>query len=156
MTQGIIKKVMLVEEYKDGTSFWRVPCDCSDPEHDAHLWFEVDDDGIAALRITRQLGFYENSWYSEDPWYMRVGSWRRRMWKRIKASASMLFKGYYTMDGDLCLNKDGIDGLQYALAEGKKALIKGEKAFWEKRKAEAELQKKRDAEKIVKDMNGAM
>ena len=139
----LIKKVMLIEEYKDGTSFWRVPCDCSDPDHDAHLWFEVDEDGIAALRFTRQFGFFENSWYSQDPWYMRLADWRRRMWKRIKASMKILFKGYFTMDGELCLTKEGIDGLQYALTEGKKNMIKGEEAFHAKRKAEAEEKDKR-------------
>lgn len=136
------KKVMLVEEYKDGTSFWRVPCDCNDPDHDVHLWFEVDEDGIGALRITRQLGFYENSWYSQDPWYMRFADWRRRMWKRIKASMKILFKGYLTMDGDVCLTKDGIDGLQYALSEGKKAMVKNEEAFRAKWKAEREAKAK--------------
>lgn len=131
------KKVMLIDEYKDGTSFWRVPCDCSDPDHDVHLWFEVDDDGIAALRITRELGFYVNGWYSDAPWYERVGHWKDRMWSRIKASMKILFKGYLTMDGEVCLTKEGIDGLQYALAEGKKNMVKAEEAFARKRKEQA-------------------
>ena len=131
------KKVMLINEYKDGTSFWRIPCDCSDPDHDVHLWFEVDDDGIAALRITRELGFYAQEWYSNDPWYERIGHWKDRMWSRIKASMKILFKGYLTMDGEVCLTKDGIDGLQYALTEGKKAMIKAEEAFHAKRKEQA-------------------
>jgi hypothetical protein len=135
------KKVMLVEEYKDGTSFWRVPCDCSDPDHDVHLWFEVDDDGIAALRITRQLGYYKNSWYDDAPVYERFLRWCDRMWDRFKAANKILFKGYLTMDGDVCLTKDGIDGLQYALTEGSKAMVKAEKAFAAKRKVEAEAKK---------------
>lgn len=133
----LIKKVMLIEEYKDGTSFWRVPCDCSDPDHDVHLWFEVDDDGIAALRITRELGFYVNSWYSDAPWYERFRQKCGRGWDRIKASMKILFKGYLTMDGEVCLTKEGIDGLQYALAEGKKNMIKAEEAFQAKRKEQA-------------------
>ena len=137
----IPKKVMLVEEYKDGTSFWRVPCDCSDPAHDVHLWFEVDDDGIAALRITRQLGYYANSWYNDDPWFKRLPRWVGRMWDRFKAANKILFKGYLTMEGEVCLTKDGIDGLQLALTEGKKHMVKAEKAFVAKRKAEAEAKK---------------
>ena len=136
MTQGIIKKVMLVEEYKDGTSFWRVPCDCSDPDHDAHLWFEVDDAGLGALRITRQLGYYKNSWYDDAPWYERAQRWCGRMWDRFKAANKILFKGYITMDGELCLTKEGVDGLQYALTEGKKNMIKAEEAFHAKRREE--------------------
>jgi hypothetical protein len=135
------KKVLLIEEYKDGTSFWRVPCDCSDPDHDAHLWFEVDEDGIGALHITRQLGYYKNSWYSEEPWFKRFPRWLERMWDRFKAANKILFKGYITMDGELCLTKEGIDGLQLALKNGKAAMIKGEDAFHAKRKAEAETKK---------------
>ena len=137
----IPKKVMFVEEYKDGTSFWRVPCDCSDPDHDVHLWFEVDDDGIAALRITRQLGYYANSWYNDDPWFKRLPRWFGRMWDRFKAANKILFKGYLTMEGEVCLTKDGIDGLQLALTEGTKVMVKAEEAFRAKRKAEAEAKK---------------
>jgi hypothetical protein len=129
------KKVMLIEEYKDGTSFWRVPCDCSDPDHDVHLWFEVDDDGVAALNITRELGFYSNDWHSDDNWHQRIARKVGRGWKRIKAATKILFKGYITMNGDVCLSKEGIDGLQYALKHGKEAMIKAEEEFHRKRKA---------------------
>jgi hypothetical protein len=137
----LVKKVMLVADYEDGTTFWRIPCDCSDPDHDVHLWFEVDEDGIPALRITRELGFYAESWYSNDPWFERVGHWKDRMVKRFKASMKILFKGYLTMDGEVCLSKEGIEGLQFALTEGTKAMVKAEEAFAAKRKAEAEAKK---------------
>lgn len=133
----IPEKVMLVKEYKDGTSFWRVPCDCSDPDHDVHLWFEVDDDGIAALNITRELGYYENSFYSDDPWFKRLPRWFGRMWNRFKAANKILFKGYLTMNGEVCLDKDGIAGLQLALTEGTKAMVKAEEAWRAKRKENA-------------------
>jgi len=132
---------MLIEEYKDGTSFWRVPCDCSDPDHDVHLWFEVDEDGIPALRITRQLGYYKNSWYDDAPAYERFLRWCDRMWDRFKAANKILFKGYLTMDGEVCLSKEGIEGLQFALTEGTKVMVKAEEAFHAKRKAEAEAKK---------------
>lgn len=131
------QKVMLVADYKDGTTFWRVPCDCSDPDHDVHLWFEVDDHGSAALRITRELGFYASDWHSDDNWHERIVRKFGRGWSRIKAATKILFKGYLTMDGEVCLTKEGIDGLQYALTEGSKAMIKAEEAFHAKRKAEA-------------------
>lgn len=131
------KKVMLVAEYKDGTSFWRVPCDCSDPNHDVHLWFEVDDDGIAALRITRELGFYANEWHSDDRWHERIVRKVGRGCSRIKAAIKILFKGYLTMDGEVCLSKEGIDGLQLALTEGKKNMIKAEEEYARKRKEQA-------------------
>jgi hypothetical protein len=106
-----------------------------------HLWFEVDEDGIPALRMTRQLGFYAENWYSNDPWFERVGHWKDRMCKRVKASMKILFKGYLTMDGEVCLTKEGIEGLQYALTEGTKTMVKAEEAFRAKRKAEAEAKK---------------
>jgi hypothetical protein len=122
------KKVMLEEDYEDGTTMWRVPCDCHDPAHDARLWFEVDEHGFASLRITTEVGFYRTSFW-------------RNLRHRFVAAFKMLFTGYYTMDGEVCLTKEGIEGLQYALTEGSKAMIKAEEAFAAKRKAEAEEKK---------------
>lgn len=119
----IIKKVMLEEEYKDGTTMWRIPCDCHEPQHDARFWFEVDEHGLMSLSITTEVGFYKTSW-------------RRNIWRRVKASFLMLFRGYYTMEGEVILKKDAIKGLQYALTEGSKRAEVAEDAFHAKARAE--------------------
>lgn len=118
----MLKKVMLIEEYSEGSTYWRIPCDCGDKEHDIELMFDVDDDGFASLNLSGHMGFYQSSWYSNEPWYERLWDWRRRMWRRVKASAAMLFKGHYQMDGDVILTKDGIAGLRYALDEGERLM----------------------------------
>jgi hypothetical protein len=115
------KKVMLEEDYENGTTMWRVPCDCHDPAHDARLWFEVDEHGFASLRITTEVGFYKTSFL-------------RNIRRRFVAAFKMLFTGYYTMEGEVCLREDGIDGLRYALDEGKKAMAKSQAEFERKRK----------------------
>ena len=117
----IPKKVMLEEDYEDGTTMWRVPCDCHEPQHDARLWFEVDEHGCASLRITTEIGFYQ------------TGFWRN-VRRRFVAAGRMLFTGYCTMDGEVVLQEDGIDGLRYALDEGKKAMAKAQREFERQRK----------------------
>lgn len=119
------KKVMLEEDYEDGTTMWRVPCDCHEPAHDARLWFEVDEDGCMSLRITTEVGFYRTSFW-------------RNLRRRFGAAFAMLFTGYYTMEGEVCLREDGVEGLRYALTEGLKAARKAEDEFHAKRKAESE------------------
>lgn len=115
------KKVMLEEDYEDGTTMWRVPCDCQQPQHDARLWFEIDQHGCASLRITTEIGFY------------RTGLWGN-IRRRLVTAGRMLFTGYCTMDGEVCLQEDGINGLRYALDEGKKAMAKAQKEFEQQRK----------------------
>jgi hypothetical protein len=117
----LLKKVMLDEDYEDGTTMWRVPCDCHDPAHDARLWFEVDEHGFASLRISTEVGFYRTSFL-------------RNLRRRFDAAFKMLFVGYYTMEGEVCLTHDGINGLRYALDEGQKKLYKAEEEYARKRK----------------------
>jgi hypothetical protein len=139
------KKVMLEAEFRDGTTMWRIPCDCHDPQHDAQLFMEVDEDGFPMLTISTEIGFYHYKKYNEDTWHERFTDWRQRIWKRITIVCKMLFTGYYRMEGNLILDKDSIAGLQYALTEGLKASEKAQ---------EAARKKRNDA--IAKEMNGAM
>lgn len=118
------KKVMLEAEYEDGTTMWRIPCDCHDPEHDARLWFELDEDNFPSVKISTEVGFYHYKKYEEDGLRERFRYFRERIWKRITIVCKMLFTGYYTMDGEVILNDESIAAFQYALTEGHKALIK--------------------------------
>lgn len=106
------KKVMLVDNYSDGSSYWRVACDCCDSDHDAVLWFEYDKEiDMMSLRLSSEVGYYDNS-----------GNFLKNFVKRVKIAARILFLGHYRETGEVILNKDGIDGMVYALTEGKKLL----------------------------------
>lgn len=133
----LLKKVMLEEDYKDGTTMWRIPCDCHAPEHDARLWFEVDKDGCASLRITTEVGFYHYETYYDDTFIERVTGRIGIFWRRLKLVCKMLFTGYHTMEGDVILQEDAINGLRYALDEGMKAIEKAQVEFQRKRKEAA-------------------
>ena len=104
----MIKKLMKVDEYSDGTTGWRIACDCHDPNHDCRLWFERDlDFNTVSLSLSMEMGFY--------PSYENfIGS----MWRRIKHAAKVLFTGYATVQGDMILDEDGIKAMQAALKEG--------------------------------------
>lgn len=132
-----IEKLMKLKEYDDGTSFWRIACDCSEPNHDVQLWFDIEDEEYPYmnLNMTMEIGAY-SKWH--DAFY-------KRWWWRIKSASQILFTGHYTMTGDVILDKDGVAAMQTALAEGIKIFKKGE-----------EIRKKRQEEnkkKITKDTN---
>lgn len=118
------KKIMLEADYEDGTTMWRIPCDCHDPEHDARLWFELDEDGFPSLKISTEVGFYHYKRYDDDNLLERFRDWRERIWKRITIVSKMLFTGYYTMEGEVILNEESIAAFQYALTEGNKGMLK--------------------------------
>lgn len=99
---------MLVNEYKDGTTFWRIPCSCMCKDHDADLWFEVDQHAYE-LQMSYEVGFYPKN----------LGWWKA-LTRRVSAATQILFKGHYTMQGEVMLDDAGVEGLKYALNEGQK------------------------------------
>lgn len=105
------KKVMQLNSYKDGASFWRVACDCTDSNHDVELWFEPEDSGLI-LNMSIEVGFH--------PRYQ--ANFFERTWvdfqRRISAAASILFRGRFVATGDVMLDQDGIAAMQYALEQG--------------------------------------
>lgn len=105
------KKVMLVNSFSDGSSFWRVSCDCGDPGHDAILWFEQDPKfGFISLSVSTEVAFS-----AQDGFWKNIS-------KRMKAAFQILFLGNYRETGEVILDKDGIDGMLFALTEGKRCL----------------------------------
>ena len=104
-------KLMKIKEYSDGSSSWRVACDCHDPNHDCQLWFErsVEDEPRIqdiSLMLSMEVGIYKNYNLLED------------LWKRITIAAKVLFTGYHTATGEVILDEDGIKALQFALEQG--------------------------------------
>ena len=104
-------KLMKIKEYSDGSSSWRVACDCHDPNHDCQLWFErsVEDEPRIqdiSLMLSMEVGIYKNYNLLEN------------LWKRITIAAKVLFTGYHTATGEVILDEDGIKALQFALDQG--------------------------------------
>ena len=104
-------KLMKIKEYSDGSSSWRVACDCHDPNHDCQLWFErsVEDEPRIqdiSLMLSMEVGIYKNYNLLEN------------LWKRITIAAKVLFTGYHTATGEVILDEDGIKALQFALKQG--------------------------------------
>ena len=104
-------KLMKIKEYSDGSSSWRVACDCHDPNHDCQLWFErslEDEPRIQdiSLMLSMEVGIYKNYNLLEN------------LWKRITIAAKVLFTGYHTATGEVILDEDGIKALQCALDQG--------------------------------------
>ena len=104
-------KLMKIKEYEDGSSSWRVACDCHDPNHDCQLWFErsVEDEPRIqdiSLMLSMEVGIYKNYNLLEN------------LWRRISIAAKVLFTGYHTATGEVILDEDGIKALQFALEQG--------------------------------------
>lgn len=107
-------RVMKFYEHKDdGSSYWRVACDCSDSNHDAHLYFEVDEYGFINTTMYYETGFY-------DSYYPEFGGIVRTLWNRLCAATKILFTGRYTMTGDVILNEDGTKAMRVVLDEALK------------------------------------
>ena len=107
-----MKRLMEINSYSDGASFWRVACNCTDPNHDAQLWFDLED-GLLSLNLSIEVGFYPRYTYTNAI---------ERAWtdfkRRVAAAASILFRGHFTAAGDVILDQDGIAAMQTALARG--------------------------------------
>lgn len=103
------KKLMKLNEYTDGTSWWRVACDCGDSRHDVALWFEADRD-INAVTLS-----IETELYAHAPWHDKF--WRRWVW-RIRTAARALFIGEVTAYSNVILDKEGVAAMRIAMEEG--------------------------------------
>lgn len=119
--EEMLPGVMLVRKHEDGSSHWRVACDCMANEHDAELWIDAEKDWpMLDLTLTMEIGVYPQ--YREG-----IRAWFEDKLERIIHAAKVLFTGYATMRGEVILNEDGVKALQTALEEGVK-FIKDDKA----------------------------
>ena len=117
-------KVMRINDYSDGDSHWRVACDCSSAEHDVELWFDADSDdieyGTINLNLSMEVGAYDRVGYQFDKWWDPVRRFYEQIKWRFGVAATVIFKGRYTMMGNVVLDLEGIKGMQLALDEGVK------------------------------------
>lgn len=110
---------MKVNDYPDGTSFWRIACDCHEPNHDLQLWFEPDNDReYLDLNLTMEVGFYSYNYSPGDTTWEAIERRVENFRKRIRHAVKVLFTGYATMEGNVILSKDGVKAMQFALDKG--------------------------------------
>jgi len=118
----IQNKLMRIKEYKDGDSYWRVACDCSDTDHDVALWFDASSDekewGTINLNLSMEVGVRNSVGYDFKKWWDPIRRFFKITWWRISLAARILFIGHYTMSGDVILDLEGIKAMQLALEEG--------------------------------------
>lgn len=102
-------RAMKTHEFEKSV-FYRIPCDCTDEEHD--LTLEMDwDDGILTLH------FYGN--VETSSWLFCYG-WFGRQWWKIKRIFDLIFKGYFTVNYEMLILKEKhLDSFIEALQEGK-------------------------------------
>lgn len=105
----IVPGVMKIKEYNDGESYWRVACECSDPRHDAELWFEVDKEyGDMSLNLSMEVGVYPN----------RYQNIFETFGKRVATAFKILFTGHFETQGNVLLSNENVKALQYAIEKG--------------------------------------
>ena len=100
---------MKLADYANGSSHWRVACDCSDSNHDVSMWFEPLDKDYedVSLMVELEYGAHE-----------RWGNFFKRWPWRISTALKILFTGHYTFTSEVILNKDGLDAMKLALENG--------------------------------------
>lgn len=120
------EKLMKVKQWDDGDVLYRVACDCGDPNHDAHLWFEaIDKDHTdISMSLSIEVGFYPKG-----------DSWFESMARRMRAAAKIIFSGHYTMTGDVILDEAGMKAMRTGLDKGL-AHAKAAKIRWDSKAKE--------------------
>ena len=105
----MLKKIMKINEYKDGDSFWQIACDCTDPDHQVSLWFDNYED-YPHLDINMNLTLDKG----------KLNTWKffPALYFRIKTAFRVLAFGEIDYSGSAILDKDGIIAMQTALEEG--------------------------------------
>lgn len=121
---------MKFDEHEDGSSYWRVACECSEPHHDVQLYFETMDEDFedVSLCLSMEIGFYT-----------RWGRWENFK-RRLHAAVTILFTGRYEMTGEVMLNKDGMIAMKTALDKGVEHADQC-RANWEAKRAARDAKK---------------
>jgi hypothetical protein len=106
-----LRNIMEASDFGDAKSY-RVGCDCTDPEHDVHMWIEVDSDSD-----TRdvQLSFYVDTW---------TPFWDKKF-NRFKAAYDILFKGINRQQHHMILSEKAAECLTGTITQA----IKDVRAF---------------------------
>jgi hypothetical protein len=111
--------VMKEREYKNSV-WYRLACNCQDPEDDAHIEIEIDKDvQMMTLTFGRRFRIFYNSSYTDEV-FEKIKNWVRSMKWRLSLVIKMLFTGYIKIDSELIiLDVKHIDSYIKALQEGR-------------------------------------
>jgi hypothetical protein len=133
------EKLMKVKSWEDGDVLYRVACDCGDPNHDAHLWFEaIDKDHTdISMSLSIEVGFY--------PKHI---NWFESMARRLRAASKIIFTGYFTCTGEVILDEDGLKAMRTGIDKGLQH-AKGAKARWD-----AQVKENLEKKNAEKENNG--
>lgn len=105
-------KLMKVSEYPDGSSHYRIACECLDSSHDVHLFFDKDEETSSfSLELIMSVDYQS-----------RRSNVFVNFWHRLVDAVKLLFTGKIQVSGDVILEKDGIEAMQAALKEGMRSL----------------------------------
>ena len=101
------KGIMLQGDWPDAKSF-HIPCECTDPDHAADMWIEVDRElDLECVNVT----FYVKT--TNEFW--------REGYSRVRAAWDILTKGVHTQSHTMILDKQSA----LNMAEAIKTTIKG-------------------------------
>lgn len=109
-------RAMKIHEFKECV-YYRVCCDCGNPEHDINLELEKDEDlGMIFLNMYAKL---------RASVYWRAENIFQVLWNKIKITFILWFKGYIEVEESFILKgPQHIDSFINALTEGRSYLNK--------------------------------
>lgn len=107
----IANKVMNVGKWENGSSIWKIGCDCGDDDCTATIEMEVDN-GVFLMYFFKKLHVM-----TEYHWY-------KAMKMRFKIAFSVLFKGWVELHSEMVITEQShIDAFIEALKEGRNRLV---------------------------------
>ena len=86
----------------DDYQVWRIPCECTDSDHDCDLWFDAEDGHLLSLDM---MVYYPAR--------------KKSVFHRIADGIGIMFGRSIPFYGNVYLDERGIEGMRDALAEGK-------------------------------------
>jgi hypothetical protein len=114
----ISKRVMEIEKFKDSI-YYRVSCDCGQPDCDLQVELERDEDfpSMIFLNIYKNLLFSAH-WHNDG--------WFKIQWAKIKAIFRIIFFGYIEVnEGFILKGEEHIECFIQALQQGRNYLKSG-------------------------------
>ena len=109
-------RVMKIHDFGNSI-FYRVACGCTDPDHEATLILEFDENDSKIMILT----LYQRVVWGD--WYYRGNKWFDKIISRIKTVFKILFKGWLELEGSMIfMDVEHIEAFICALQEGKNKL----------------------------------
>lgn len=106
-------RVMKTHEFENSV-FYRIACDCADPEHDMSMEMSVDKFPVMELNLY---------WNTETTLFWGTSNWFKLQWDKLKIITRLIFTSRITLQGNFLLCDEAhINSLIDALKEGRDKL----------------------------------